>query len=212
MSRKRSSNESVPQRTSSFHLNRRNFMTDDGGYMYYVWDEEKKTEIPLKLSVGDISPLDGKVVTQETIVLLDQMDHDEDLGDRYEEENADFRMRNAEVAAEDDDGAHTPAIENLPDPAGDPAALLSLDEMSEDPRIAQLRAFLETLTQEQQDLCWDYFGQMLQQTEIAAAENAAKGTNISRQTINMRLRRILKLAAECFGVEPPKKQVHKRKE
>ena len=202
----------IPKRTSKYSTNRRNFMTGEGGYVYYRWDEIKQKEVPITLSVGDISPVDGKVVTQEMILLLDQMDHDEDLGDRYEEENADFRMRNAEVAAEDDDGIHTPAIENLPDPAGDPAALLSLDEMPEDPRIAQLRAFLETLTQEQQNLCWDYFGQMLQQTEIAAAENAAKGTNISRQTINMRLRRILNLAAECFGVEPPKKQVHKRKE
>ena len=211
--RRNDNNEQVLERTSSYSKERRNFLEKNGDYVYYKWDSDLNAEVPVNLSEGDFSPVDGKPVTKEWIILLDSIDHDEDLGDRYENENRDYSIGNKDTAAEEEDGIRTSAIENIPDPAGDPFNILFPDDdaHTEDPRMDKLREFMETLTPEQIDLIYDYYGARKQQTQIAEEENAREGTNISRQTVNARLRRILNLGAAHFEIEPPKKQEHKRK-
>ena len=70
------------KRTSSYDQNRQCYMSKDGtAYYYERWNEDYGRYEKIPLTVG----LDG--ITEEIILLLDSMDREEDLGNRYENEN-----------------------------------------------------------------------------------------------------------------------------
>ena len=74
-------------RTSAYREDRRNYLTEDG-YTYWRWDEELKKEVPVHIGLGEeYTDSDGTIRTidREILILLDSIDHDEDVAqDEYE--------------------------------------------------------------------------------------------------------------------------------
>ena len=188
------------KRTSRYSANRRNYVTSDGSYVYWQWDDELKREVQMYLTPGK----DG--VTQEWLIFLDEADHAEDLQDRYAEENADYSFRNRQAQREKDGADSADPADMLPAKDGDPLDLLCAGEPTTDPRMEQLAAFMDRLTQAQRDLVFDHFGALKQFTEIRDEENAADGADKSVQSVFNRMDKILTRACKEFGVEKPSKK------
>lgn len=191
------------KRTSSYSSNRCNHLTDDGRYVYWHWDDELKKEVPIYLTPGK----DG--VTQEIILALDSWDHDEDLGERYEEEHADYSFQNHKTVYNTDGEAYELAADTtdlLEAVGGDPFSILFPDEEIANTRIEQISAFLQKLTPAQLDLYYSYFGEMKRLTEILQEENVANGTDKSLQSVLNRVDKIIARACKEFGVEKPQRK------
>ena len=85
-------------------------------YTYWRWDEESKKNLPITITAGQDS------VTEEHIIMLNELDHAADLGDRYEQENRDYATENKKSKLENDpDDCIGDAIENLSTRKTDPA-------------------------------------------------------------------------------------------
>ena len=188
------------KRTSRYSANRRNYVTSDGSYVYWQWDDELKREVQMYLTPGK----DG--VTQEWLIFLDEADHAEDLQDRYAEENADYSFRNRQAQREKDGANDVDPADMFPAKAGDPLDILCAEEPSADLRMEQLSAFMDRLTPAQRDLVFDHLGAMMSLTDICAAENATEGTDKSVQSVFNRMDKIINRACKEFGVEKPRKK------
>ncbi len=188
------------KRTSHYSANRRNYISPDGSYVYWHWDDELKKEVPMYLTPGK----DG--VTQEWLIFLDEADNDEDLQDRYAEENADYGFRNRQAQREDENADSAESADMIPAKNGDPLDLLCAEEPTANPQLEQLVSFMDKLTPAQRDLIYDHFGALKQFTEIRDDENAADGTDKSVQSVFNRMDKILTRACKEFGVEKPRKK------
>ena len=80
-------NTATLTRTSAYREDRKNYLTDNG-YTYYRWDEDLKKEVPVNIALGDeFQNADGTtgMIDREILILLDSIDHDEDVEqDEYE--------------------------------------------------------------------------------------------------------------------------------
>ena len=180
-----SSNENF-KRTSRYSANRRNFLSETGLYTYYRWDEDLKQEVPVNLVPGE----DG--VTEDWVILLDEIDHDEDLGDRYEDENRSDRYVNGEAVSRNTDGeTFTSDAAPLAAKDADPFDLLFAETNEEDPQIAEVLRQMEKLTPAQIDLIYALYGEMRYATDIAAEEGVTEAAIRNRR--NKILNRLKKL-------------------
>lgn len=134
-------------------------------YTYWHWNEEAKKTHPVTITSGQ----DG--VTEEHIIILNDLNHAADLGDRYEQENRDYEtenkklqhFRNPEKFSED-------PINTLITHNTDPAFFLEQKSDEPNPLVEQLLTLMEKLTPQQIDLIYDLFGSQRQLTEIANEE------------------------------------------
>ncbi len=196
---KKTQNTETTNRNSKFDCNRTSYMDEHGNYVYfqYVKVGKKWTR-----EIIDIIPAADYC---EINIMLDQDDHADDLQQRYAEENADYVFRNEQKRYEDDPEEHLNPMEQLQAYGSSLEDRFEQIKEVEDPRMEKLREFMATLNQEQIDLIYAVFGEMKEQTEIA------KEAGVSKQAINGRLKKILARGAKAFGIEPPKKQTHRKK-
>ena len=133
--------------------------------------------------------------------MLDRDDHDVDLQDRYQEENADYGFRNQvdnAKAGDDDDMEDTDAWAKLADPDADIEKILFSKEEPEDPQVVKLLQLMEQLTESQVNLIYDHFGARKQLKEICDEENAANGTSKSSQSVGNRKKKIIERLKKLF--------------
>ena len=155
-------------------------------YTYWRWDEESKKTLPITMTAGQDS------VTEEHIIMLNELDHAADLGDRYEQENRDYGTENKKTKLESDpnDSIGDP-IENLGTRKTDPAFFLEEKSDEPNPLVEQLLILMEKLTPQQIDLIYDLFGSQRQLTEIANEEGKSVTAIHNRKSkIIARLRKL----------------------
>lgn len=144
-------------------------------YTYYAYDPESGRQVRHILTPGE------EGVTEDWIILLQEMDHAEALQERYAEENSDYRDRNYKAAVYHGSETAVDPVEKMIYEA------FLKEDSEENPNIEKLREMLwETLTEEQIDLVYDLFGACRKGTEIAAEQG------VTQQAVDGRKRRILK--------------------
>ncbi len=151
---------------------------------------------------------------REIFILLDREDHDEDLGNRYETENADFDFQNkmdkcfSENANGDDEFRDNP-IDCIPDFNADvfEQAFPEYKEKSpEEIRRQELREWIFTLPEPQQNLIFAHFGEDKFLEEIRREEEQETGKKITKQAMHNRWNKILTKACKHYCVEKPKQK------
>ncbi|WP_061215347.1 hypothetical protein [Syntrophomonas wolfei] len=155
-------------------------------YTYWRWDEESKKNLPITITAGQDS------VTEEHIIMLNELDHAADLGDRYEQVNRDFTTENKKSKYESDpDDCFGDPIENLGTRKTDPAFFLEEKSDELNPLVEHLLILMEKLTPQQIDLIYDLFGSRRQLTEIAKEEGTSVTAIHNRKSkIIARLRKL----------------------
>ena len=197
-------NNDSKKRTSSYDPNRQCYLADDGTAYYY---ERLNTETGryerIPLTVGK----DG--ITEEIILLLDSMDHDEDLGNRYENENKDslFEAKRNRYEADPEGEDATDPWDTVSRPGDDPANILCADEVEENQDIARVREVIDTKCNErQQNLFFSHFGEGKQLEEIRKEEVAASGKEKKLQAVLNVKNDVIGKVADAFGVTPVKRR------
>ncbi|MCD7716050.1 MAG: hypothetical protein LUI39_06335 [Lachnospiraceae bacterium] len=204
-------NDSQPfDKKSHFNDNRDSYVDESGNYVYTKW--VKHANGKLERVVVDIVPLTAE--NRDIIILLDEYDHDNDLQERYDEENADYGIRNQRDNrhgnSEDEDSFDADPLESIVDPSGDVFDQLFPEEQPVDPKVAQAETFIhEKLKPEQQDMVYGHLGEMKYLEDIRREEETATGKKVTRQAVHGRWDRIITKACKEFGVEKPK-QEHKK--
>ncbi len=197
------------ERKSHFNNNRDSYVDDQGNYVYTQW--VKRANGKWEREVVATIPFTDE--TRDIIIYLDADDHDFDLDERYEEENADYGFRNKcqKVKKQDDDMEFdVDPIEEIPDPTS-----LTSDEESvpEDPMITEIAEFIRTeLTEEQQSLLFGHLGEGKFLEDIRREEEAATGKKVSKQAVHNRWNRIVNKGCKHFGVDKPKQEHKKNKD
>lgn len=131
-------------------------------------------------------------VTEEDILIYQDLDHSDALKGRYNDENLDYATENQKCKHQTDPETYEDPIKSLV--TYDSFSFLE-EPAAEDPRIVQLKEFMKKLTPDQVDLIFDVYGAMRSQVDIA------KELGVSKVAINKRLKkihiRLLKLFAEA---------------
>lgn len=175
----------TPTRKSRFNANRNCYRTRDGRYAYITWDDEQRRNVTHYLEVGK----DG--VTEEMLIFLDEDDHDVDLQERYDTENADYAFQNKQASHDCDPAKISDPLTEIVDKDADIFASLFPAEESVDETMAQLIAAMDKLTDAQHDLIYEHFGARKTLEEIRQAEIAATGKEITQQAVSNRLKKII---------------------
>lgn len=196
------------KRTSNYDPNRQCYLANDGTAYYYERfnpDTGRYERIPL--AVGK----DG--ITEEIILLLDSMDHDEDLGNRYENEHRDPEFEAERIsfeAAPSGEGATNP-WNRISRPEDDPAEIICAEDKPENPDIARVRGVIDTKCNErQQNLFFSHFGMGKQLEEIRKEEVAASGKEKKLQAVLNVKNDVIGKVAGAFGVTPVKRRRTKK--
>ena len=171
--------------------NKENQRLSDGRYVYYRWDDELKREVPVFLTSGS----DG--VTEEILLVMTDLDHEEELQERYEEENRDYETENQKQKVSAGDEEATDPIESLADRRQDPFSLLD-GTQEENALVEQLLVLMQKLTPQQIDLIYSLFGEQKYMADIAREQGK------TRQAVNNQKNKIinrLKKLFEAAGVQ-----------
>ena len=191
------------KRKSRYNPNRSCYLTADGKYYCYeVYDPESKRMIIQKLEIGK----DG--LTAEWTILLDEMDHEEDLNERYALEHRDtlFDRKNdghAENSEDDPDPWNT-----LADERSAPERVFFSEEGSvANRRAEQVRQIIDNdCTDAQRDLFFNHFGLCRQISEIRQEEAERTGKLPTAQAMNNRKNKLLDKVAKSLGAERVKRR------
>lgn len=211
MQRNKKSKNAPFDKKSHFNDSRDSYVDENGNYVYTRW--VKRNNGKWEREVVATIPFSDE--TKDIIILLDQDDHDCDLQERYDEENADYGIRNqrnnAHGDSEDEDSFDSDPIESIADPNGDPLSQLCPDEQPVNPQVQDMETFVRTeLSDEQQDLFFAHYGEGKFLEDIRREEEAATGKKVTKQAVHGRWDRIVTKTCKHFGVEKPK-QEHKKK-
>jgi DNA-directed RNA polymerase specialized sigma24 family protein len=157
-------------------------------YIYYRWKEETKKEVPITITVGD----DG--VTEEHILLLEEFDHDEQLQERYTEENLDYATENKKMRfARGDENIPEDPMNAIATNSTNPETLFDEEEVM-DSQVEQLLQLMEKLTPAQIDLIYDHYGARRYLADIAKQEDCSPQAVANRK--NKIITRLKKLFSE----------------
>ena len=177
------------KRTSRYSENRRNYLNNNGGYTYWIWDEDAKQEIAYELTSGE----DG--VTNEWIVLLDSWDHDEDLSERYEYEHRDlgyekFKEKTAKGAIGDITEDEFEEISSMGDEPFN--VIVEKNGKKDSEEVMKLLDAMQKLTPAQINLIYALFGELRTVTEIAEEESVTEAAIRNRRDkIKKRLEKLM---------------------
>ena len=208
---KETKNTEALTRTSHYREDRKNYLTEDG-YTYWRWDEDLQKEIPVHIGLGEeyIDP-DGTVrtINREILILVDSIDHDEDVREETEERNRDVvfadQAKRAERAGATGEKVADPH-DKLAAPNSDPFTLLFEDDASVDEKVQKVLEFMEKLTDAQRDLIYDHLGAWKYLEDIRREEEARTGKAITQQAMSNRWNKIITRGCKYFGVEKPRKR------
>lgn len=205
-------NNDVPfKRQSRRNPDRNNYLDADCNYVYRFRvrnsDGTYETkEIPIPYSEE----------YREVFIVLDRDDYEADLRDRYEEENEDWHFRNLKDKYASDGGVDSKGEEFRDDPIDCIAAPDSdvfeqaFPEYKEttprDAMLQELREWISTLPESQQNLIFSHLGEGKFLEEIRREEELETGKKITKQAMHNRWNKILTKACKHYGVEKPKQK------
>lgn len=204
-------NNATLTRTSAFREDRKNYLTESG-YTYYRWDEDLKKEVPVHIGLGEeYTDPDGTVRTidREILILLDSIDHAEDLEqDEYERHMdrvfADKVARYERSSKSGEDVANP--WDGIEDTKADPFSLLFPEDAPMDEKVAAILKFMENLTEAQRDLVYDHLGAWKYLEDVRREEEARTGKKITQQAISNRWNKIIAKGCKHFGVDKPRER------
>ena len=203
-------NKETKKRTSSFDHNRQCYMAKDGtAYYYERWSEEQGRYERIPLTVGK----DG--ITEEIILLLDSMDREEDLNNRYANDNKDpnFEAKRERFESDPSGDDVVNPWDTISSKSNDPAEIIFGEKEKENPDIVKVRKVIDTKCNERQEnLFYAHFGQGRQLEEIRKEEVAATGKEKKLQAILNVKNDIIRKVADEFGVAPVKRRKTRKKE
>lgn len=198
------------KRQSRFNEKRDSFLDSDFNYVY-------KYKVRQKDGTEEIQTfkIPYSEENREIFILLDRDDHASDLGDRYEEENADWSFRNQQEKYFDNSGADSNAedfrddpIDTIADPDSDvfDLAFPEYKETSpEEKRREEVREWIATLPESQQNLIFAHLGEVKFLEDVRREEELVTGKKITKQAMHNRWNKILVKFCKHLGVEKPKK-------
>lgn len=197
--------ETTPfERKSHFNNSRDSYVDESGNYIYTQWVQQENDRWEREV-VATIPFTDEN---RDIIILLDQDDHDADLGGRYDDENADYSFLNQQKksnldSAEDDDFRDDP-IDCIVDKSADTFSLLFQEEAPTDPRIAEITEWIHSLPESQINLIYEHLGAMKFLEDIRREEELCTAKAITKQAMHNRWNKIIAKARKHFGVDKPK--------
>jgi hypothetical protein len=206
-------NDSLPfEKKSHFNDSRDSYVDESGNYVYTRWVKRDNGKWEREV----IATIPFTDENRDVIILLDQNDHDCDLQERYNEENADYRIRNqrnnAHGDSEDADDFDSDPIESISDTNADILSQLYPDEQPVDPKVQEMEEFVRTeLTEEQQDLFFGHMGEGKFLEDIRREQETETGKKVTKQAVHGRWDRIVTKTCKHFGVDKPK-QEHRKKD
>ena len=151
----------------------RSGLLSDGRYVYHTATGE-----PIYIMPGEVS--------QDVILMLTDMDHNEALGERYTEENRSYWAEHVkQKAADDNDSTDNDPFDCLPDPAADVFEAAFGDEEEPSGLAAAFEQVRIYLTPQQIDFIYDHFGLRLTLEEIARRDG------VTPQAIQNRKKKII---------------------
>ena len=153
----------------------------DGRYAYYPACGEPVYITP------------GVDVSEDIIIMLQEMDHKAALTERHEMEHKDTLTAKIGLkVADPNDSADEDPIAQIPDPAADICSLLFGEEDQPNELCCALEEALTKLTPHQIDFIYDRFGLRLTEAEIAARDGVTKQAVCNRQKkLFARIRKLL---------------------
>ena len=172
-------------------------MDADGNYVYTTWEKRGKKWVEVPVCT---IPLGENGENAEWIIMLDHDDHEVDLQNRYQDENADYGFSNRvanQKAGDDDDMSDTDAWAMIADPKADIFDTLFPEEEEVNQKLQQLEEFMKLLTEDQRNLIYEYFGARKTLKQICDEENEANGTDKSPQSVGNR-KKILERLKKFF--------------
>lgn len=202
----------TPVRKSEYSEDRECFMDGNGNYVYNSWVRQPNGKY--RLEPVCIAKIGEEGVTAEYTILLDDMDCEDDRKNEAIRKNRDGAYEAAVTAYEndclDDDGdkkVHPLDKATFKtNQCRDLADLLYGDKPAEDPRILQLRVFMDKLlTVDQWNLFYDHLGLNKGFTEIAAEESLRLNKKVTRQAVQNRWNKIIAKLCKAFEVPVPKR-------
>ena len=124
-------------------------------------------------------------------MILQEMEHEENLQNRYESENRDYRTENQKQKRSAGDEEVTDPIEGLADRRQDPFSFLD-GTQEENALVEQLRLLMQKLTPQQIDLIYSLFGEQKRMADIAREQGK------TRQAVNNQKNKIINKLKKLF--------------
>ena len=189
-----------------YNPDRECYISADGKFICYeTWDPDQKKKVTFKIEVGKDE------ITEELTFLIDEMNHQEDLNDRYENELKDPLFEKKQKTFSTD--SYSDNIDPW-DAVSRSQDGLDYEQEPEDPDLAKIRKVVdEELTDAQRDLYYEHFGRNRQLEDIRREEVVITGKEKSLQSVLNRKNKIIrKVAHKAFGVEPVKRHNYPKKE
>lgn len=202
-------NDETKKRKSTYNPTRTSYLSADGKYYCYVyWNEETKRNVTLKLEVG-------KDLSEELTIILDELDHEMDLNDRYQNELRDplFEAKVNSYNADPDNEDAVDPWDTIADKSGSPEDALFTEPETENPQVAQVRRVIdEECTESQQDFIFSHFGMGKQLEEMRQAEAEETGKLPTAQAMTNRKNKVIDKVAKSLGVERVKRRKTSKKD
>ena len=153
----------------------------DGRYAYYPAEGE-----PIYITPG----VDA---SEEIFILLDQLDHEADLSDRYADRHRDGLIDCIKRKVEDcNDSTDSDPIDGIADPCADIFSILYPEEKPKSRMIEALKAAMERLTPQQIDFIYERYGLQMSEVEIARRDGVSKQAIDNRRTkLFKRIRKLM---------------------
>lgn len=181
------------------------YFSSDGKYLCYrTLDIDTKRPVTLTFEVGK----DG--LTEELTVVIDKLNHEEALGNRYYNEAKDrlFEYKQQRYFDADNDA---------PDPWGQISSTTNgiedtalEEDTPENPKVDVVRDVIEKCTLAQKWLFFEHFAMGRTMDDLRYEEMARTGKKISRPAFSARLNKILDKVAKALGTTRVNRRKYKR--
>lgn len=192
----------LKNRKSRFNQNRSHYLTSDNRYYCYThWSSKEKCMVTERFEVG-------KDISVELTIELDELDHKEDLNDRYESELKDplFESKiNSYENNADNDEAINP-WDTVTDKGNSPEDIIFAEPEPENPQAKEVHRIIEEeCTESQQDLFYFHFGMDKDLVDLRHEEEARTGKAVTKQAFTNRKNKIIEKVAKALGTERVKR-------
>ncbi|MCD8211628.1 MAG: hypothetical protein LUC17_01195 [Oscillospiraceae bacterium] len=188
-------------RKSDYNPNRDCYLSLDGKFYCYQFRDPGTGHMSVqKLEVD-------RDLSSEWMAILDEMDREMDLNDRYHNKIRDSffdemneHMNESEELSDRSEGFDP--LEEIPDCSMIPEKLLFAEEDPEDPLISKVRQIIEEeCTEAQQDLFFSCYGEGMTFAEFSRKEAEVTGRQPTKQAVDNRKRKIFRKIANALEAE-----------